>query len=86
MYPVEQGSQGGPAPVDALDELARLTGEPPPPGLSGVDRTAIAALVAALRNVQDQQERELAAAAEEALSHLPSVLRRPVLRLLGGGR
>lgn len=70
----------------ALDELAKIL--PLERGdLSGFERLKAAdqaALNAAVQDVQRRQREELQAAIDNALKHVPALLRKPVVKILRG--
>ena len=68
---------------DGLNELAAELRAAPPAGLAALDDEQLRDLAAAVREARHRQAAELAAAGNQALSHIPRVLRIPIRRVLG---
>jgi hypothetical protein len=63
---------------DSLAELAAQLGARPPGGLKRLSAEQLGDLANAVREARRRQAEELAAAGEQALRHIPRLLRRPV--------
>lgn len=59
---------------------AELGGELPP-GLEGLDAASQARLAKTLRDARQRQQKHLGEAIDEALKHIPALLRGPIRRL-----
>lgn len=67
----------------ARDRLAReLAGEPLPPELDRLDESELETLAEAVAGRKQHQEQEFRRAVDEALSHIPRLLRGSVRRIL----
>jgi hypothetical protein len=67
-------------PADELESELRAT---PPPGVQQLDDASRADLAAAIRDARHRQAAALQAAGEQALRHIPRVLRIPLKKALG---
>ncbi len=65
---------------DALEKELAAT---PPPGISQLGADERDDLATAIRDAKRRQTQALIAASEQALSHIPRVLRGPIRRLFG---
>ncbi len=67
----------------AREALAReLTGQSLPPELDRLDEAELETLAGAVADLKARQEREFRRAVDEALSHIPRLLRGSVRRIL----
>jgi hypothetical protein len=66
--------------IQALEAQLRA---PAPAGLRGLDDAHLLDLAEAIGQARHQQATDLAAAGDQALSHIPRLLRVPVRRALG---
>jgi hypothetical protein len=64
----------------ALEEELRSA---PPPGLARLTDEQLEHLAAAVRDARHRQAAELQTAGDEALRHIPRMLRAPVRRIVG---
>ncbi len=68
---------------DGLNALAAELRDTPPSSLSALTEDQLRDLTGAVRDARHRQAGELAAAGDQALSHIPKLLRIPVRRVLG---
>jgi hypothetical protein len=68
---------------DPLRPLAAQLRAPPPPGLACLRPEQLEDLANAVRDARRHQAAALAAAGEQALGHIPRLLRGPVRKFLG---
>jgi hypothetical protein len=66
-----------------LKELEAQLGGPAPPGVAGLGSEQLQALCVAVRDARHQQAADLAAASDQALKHIPKLLRIPIRRMFG---
>jgi hypothetical protein len=66
--------------ADALESELRA---PVPPGIRGLDDAALADLASAIKDARHRQAAALQEAGEQALRHIPRVLRIPLRKALG---
>jgi hypothetical protein len=69
---------------DAKRELRAELGAAPPKGLDALSDAEVSDLAAALRSSQERQSAALAKAMEDALRHVPRLLRGPVRKMMTG--
>jgi hypothetical protein len=69
--------------TDRLRALAEQLGTAPPEGLKGLTDTQLSDLAGAVREARHRQAAELAAASDQALRHIPKLLRTPLRKVLG---
>jgi hypothetical protein len=69
---------------DAKRELRAELGAAPPKGLDALTDEEIADLAGALRVARERQSAALAKAMEDALRHVPRLLRGPVRKMMAG--
>lgn len=62
--------------------LAELLGDPPPPALEGMDAADLDAFAETVLAARRHQRKQLERALEDALAHLPALLRGPVRKIL----
>jgi hypothetical protein len=67
----------------AKDLRAELGADPPPGLIAALDADALEALTRAVRDAKTRQREALDRAANDALSHLPGLVRKAVVRVLG---
>jgi hypothetical protein len=66
-----------------LDDLtAALAGGRPPKELAALEDSQLQQLAASVGRLKRHQERELERAVEDALRHIPALLRKPVRKML----
>lgn len=65
------------------DALKAQLGGQVPPALSGVDDDSLAELAAAVADARRRQAAEIAAAGDQALSHVPRLLRVAIRKVVG---
>lgn len=69
--------------TDRLKALEEQLGAPPPEGLSALTDEQLGDLARAVRAARHQQAAELAAAGDQAMQHIPKLLRVPLRKVLG---
>ena len=69
--------------TDRLKALEEQLGEAPPEELGRLTDTQLSDLAGAVREARHRQAAELAAASEQALRHIPKLLRVPLRKVLG---
>jgi hypothetical protein len=67
---------------DALRALRLVLGAPPPPGVAALGGDELRWLAEAIEDARRRHSAELAAAIDDALLQVPSLLRGPVRRIL----
>jgi len=75
-------SHAPPPPLD--DALATALGHAAPAGIERLDPAARAALARLVGEAREHQKRQVKAAIDEALTHVPSLLRVAIRKLLFG--
>lgn len=66
-----------------IESLSRLLGgETPPQELASLEDQELESLVTSVQQLQRHQESELERALEDALSHIPALLRKSVRKML----
>ncbi|GEM_PF-1815282 len=66
----------------ALENLSRALGAEPPAELAQLDEDELQQLAEAVESMHQHQEQALEYAMEQALSHIPAMLRKTVRRIL----
>jgi hypothetical protein len=66
-----------------LERLSHQLREPPGAAISALDDEHLAHLAGALHDVRVRQAEALASAAEQAMNHIPRLLRGPVRKIVG---
>ena len=69
--------------TDRLKALEEQLGKAPPRALAALDEHHLSDLAEAVESARRRQAAELTAAAEQALRHIPKLLRVPVRKVLG---
>jgi hypothetical protein len=69
--------------TDRLNALEEQLGAKPPEALSALTDRQVRDLVGAVKEARHRQAAELAAASEQALRHIPKLLRAPLRKMLG---
>lgn len=67
-----------------MRELEKELGTPPPAALGELRDDDVRRLAEAVRQARRQQAKELGAAADRALGHIPRLLRGPIRKVMGG--
>jgi hypothetical protein len=77
-----------PADSAALTSLARAVGLPAAElaACKALDAAQLRDLTALVEAARERDAREMDAAIQESLKHIPALLRGPVLKILGGGK
>jgi hypothetical protein len=70
-------------PEDGLRGLETQLGARPPAGFARLDAEHQRDLLAAVEDARRRQAAELEAASEQALRHIPKLLRGPIRRVIG---
>jgi hypothetical protein len=70
-------------PRDGLKALGQELRATPPAGLAALDDAQLRDLTEAVRDARHRQAAELKTAGDQALSHIPKLLRIPVRKVLG---
>jgi hypothetical protein len=81
--PKQMAAEGSWMAVDNRAMLAQELGGPPPQGIAVLKADEVEVLVAALRQARRHQKDQLKQATEQALGHLPLLLRAPVRKIFG---
>jgi hypothetical protein len=68
---------------DGLESLTDQLRTPPPAGIAGLSREHQTHLAEALRSARRRQAEQLQAASDQALEHIPRLLRGPVKKIVG---
>jgi hypothetical protein len=69
--------------TDRLNALEEQLGAKPPEALAALTDGQVRDLVGAVKEARHRQAAELAAAGEQALRHIPKLLRAPLRKMLG---
>ena len=69
--------------TDRLKALEQQLGTAPPEGLTALTDEQVSDLALAIRDARHRQAAELAAAGDQAMRHIPKLLRAPVRKVLG---